>query len=247
MKPIYLLILITFYSVFSYAQQDSAITKPWKTPFKRGYIRLGIHTLGGSLDTGITPFENIKKGNLGAKNGYSLEFGHIFYFLGRKEPRIFNVGLDWTILSLNYSPLDKWKDYAVKRAEDPDLDELKMAAAVISRLGPVIAVNPADKLVIEARFQVNYGLYLPVLDYSIYEGVNTKYSFWFNNDNYFESRGVGTGFGATVRYGFFGFSADWVNANIPTAYSLQIGNNPEINGTEKISYKYLKIGVNFSF
>ncbi|HRP33724.1 MAG TPA: hypothetical protein PKV73_17630, partial [Agriterribacter sp.] len=101
MKHLCLFLFFTLtFIMFSYSQSDSAVAKPWKTPFKRGYIRLGINKLGSNLNPAISPYENAKAGNLGAGNGYTLEFGHIFYFLSRKERRLFNAGLDWTILNL---------------------------------------------------------------------------------------------------------------------------------------------------
>lgn len=231
---------------FSYAQSDSAVAKPWKTPFKRGYIRLGINKLGSDLNPAVSPLENVKKGSLGAGNGYTLEFGHIFYFLSRKERRVFNAGLDWTILNLNYTPLDKWQDYGEKRNENPDPEGTNLAGIVTSRLGPVIAINPADKLVIEARFQLSYGLYVPVVDYSMDSDNNTYYSFGFDNENFFDSKGLGTSFGATVRYGFFGFSVDMSNAKIPVAYYIDEPGKPEVTGSEKIPFKNFQVKVSFT-
>lgn len=246
MKHLYLLLFTLTLFMFSYSQSDSAVAKPWKTPFKRGYIRLGINKLGGNLNTATSPYENAKGGNLGTGNGYTLDFGHIFYFLSRKKHRMFNAGLDWTILNLNYTPLNKWQDYAGKRSENADPDGTNLAAAVTSKLGPVVVINPADKLVIEARFQVSYGLYVPILDYSIDGDNNTYYSFGFDNENFFDSKGIGTGFGATVRYGFFGFSVDWLNAKIPTTYYLQQKNSPETDGVEKVPYKYMQVKLSFT-
>lgn len=245
MKHLYLLLFTMTFFMFSYSQSDSAVAKPWKTPFKRGYIRLGINKLGSNLNTATSPYENAKDGNLGAGNGYTLDFGHIFYFLSRKKRRMFNAGLDWTILNLNYTPLNKWQDYAGKRSENTDPDGTNLAAAVTSKLGPVIAINPADKLVIEARFQVSYGLYVPILDYSMDGNNSTYYSFGFDNENFFDSKGIGSGFGATVRYGFFGFSVDWSNAKIPTTYYLQQNRQAEITGTEKVPYKYMQVKLSF--
>lgn len=236
---------LLFFS-FSYAQTDSAIAKPWKTPFKRGYIRLGINRLGSDLNNTLSPFENMKNGQLGAGNGYTLEFGHIFYFLSRKERRMLNAGLDWTIANLAYSPLNQWEKYADKRDEQIDKDGTNLSAAITSRLGPVIAFNPADKLVIEAKFQLTYGLYLPVYSYDITSGPNTGYSFGTDNENYFDSKGLGTSFGATIRYGFFGFSADLSNANIPVTYYIDEPGKSEITGSEKIPFKNFQLKLSFT-
>lgn len=242
----FLLIAFLISFLVSSAQTDSTVAKPWKTPFKRGYIRLGLNMPGNDLNPSVAPLENAKKGNLGAGNGYTLEFGHIFYFLSRKERRVFNAGLDWTILNLNYTPLNKWQDYGEKRHENPDPEGTNLAAAVTSRLGPVIAINPADKLVIEARFQLSYGLYVPVLDYSMDSDNGIYYSFGFDNENVFDSKGLGTSFGATVRYGFFGFSADMLNAKIPVSYYIDEPGKPEVTGSENIPFKSFQVKVSFT-
>lgn len=242
----FMLICPFIFSLASYAQTDSAVAKPWKTPFKRGYIRLGIDKLGSSLNTAVSPAENIHDGNFGAGNGYTMELGHIFYFLSRKEHRVFNAGLDWTILNLAYSPLNKWEKYAGMRSESIDPEGTNLSAAAVSRLGPVIAINPADKLVIEARFQVSYGLYLSVLSYDITSGPNAGYSFGMDNDNIFDSKGLGTSFGATIRYGFFGFSADLSNAKIPVSYYIDEPDKNEVNGMEKIPFKNFQVKVSFT-
>lgn len=249
MKYLCLLLLFALmFSTFSYAQSDSAVAKPWKTPFKRGYIRLGINKLGSNLNAATSPYENAKDGNLGAGNGYTLDFGHIFYFLSRRKRRMLNVGLDWTILNLNYTPLNKWQDYAGKRSENADPDGTNLAAAITSKLGPVIAINPADKLVIEARFQLTYGLHYNLLEYYVDEGNSQNYSYIFelDSESYFDSKGIGTSIGATLRYGFFGFAVDWSNAKIPTTYYVQQNGQPEITGTEKVLYKYMQVKVSFT-
>lgn len=247
MKHLFLLFVFTIATIgFSYAQNDSAAAKPWKSPFKRGYIRLGLNMLGSELNPAFSPFENTKAGNLGAGNGYTLEFGHIFYFLSRKERRLFNAGLDWTILNLAYSPLNKWEKYADMRSENIETDGTNLSGAVTSRLGPVIAINPADKLVIEARFQVSYGLYLPILSYDVLGGANNSHSFGIDNESYMDSKGLGTSFGATIRYGFFGFSADLSNAKIPVTYYIDEPDKNEVSGTEKIPFKNFQVKLSFT-
>lgn len=248
MKQSLFLLAFAFTTIsLSYSQTDSAVAKPRKTPFKRGYIRLGIDKLGGSLNPVVAPAENIYDGNLGAGNGYTLEFGHIFYFLNRNKRSMLNAGLDWTILNLAYSPLNKWGKYADERNEQIDNEGTHLSAAITSKLGPVIAFNPADKLVIEAKFQLTYGLYLPVCSYDIISGPNAGYSFGTDNENYFESKGLGTSFGATVRYGFFGFAADWSNADIPVTYYIDEPGKTEVTGSKKIPFKNFKLKLSFTF
>lgn len=241
----FLLVLTLTLFLFSNAQTDRTVAKPWKTPFKRGYIRLGIDKLGGNLNTAVAPAENIHDGNFGAGNGYTLEFGHIFYFLNRKKQRIYNVGLDWTILSLAYNPLDKWKDYASQRNENVDLGT-PLHASATSKLGPVVAVNPVSKLVIEARFQLTYALHFSRFDYYVEKENNQGYEFWLDDENYFDTKGIGTNIGATVRYGFIGLAVDLSNAKIPTTSYLSQNGQQETSNTEKIPYKHIQLKLSFT-
>lgn len=238
-------LLCLIISSFSFAQTDSASSKPWKSPFKRGYIRLGIDKLGGKLNTTAAPAENVRNGNFGAGNGYTLEFGHIFYFLGRKKQRIFNAGLDWTVINLTYNPLDKWEDYALKRNEKVDMGT-PLHVSATSKLGPVVAINPADKLVIEARFQLTYGLHYNSFEYYLDKGNNQYDLFGLDGDSYFENKGMGTSIGATIRYGFFGFAVDFSNAKIPTTYYLRQNGQQETTGSEKMPYKHLQVKINLT-
>jgi hypothetical protein len=240
-----MLICPFIFSLSSYAQTDSSVAKPWKTPFKRGYIRLGLNMLGSDLNPSLSPLENIKKGNLGADNGYTLEFGHIFYFLSRKKQRIFNAGLDWTIISLAYNPLDRWKGYASQRNENVDLGT-PLHASATSKLGPVIAVNPVSKLVIEARFQLTYALHYSAFDYYVEKDNDQSYEFWLDDENYFNTRGMGTNIGATVRYGFIGLAVDLSNAKIPTTFYLSQNGQQETSNTEKIAYKHIQLKLSFT-
>lgn len=232
-------------SFSSYAQTDSSVAKPWKTPFKRGYIRLGIDQLGSSLNTVSSPAENVHDGNFGSGNGYTLEFGHIFYFLSRKKQRIFNAGLDWTIISLTYNPLDKWEDYASKRNDNVDMGT-PLHASVTSKLGPVIAVNPVSKLVIEARLQLTYALHYSSFDYYAEKENDQSYDFRLDDENYFDTRGMGTNIGATVRYGFIGLAVDLSNAKIPTTSYLSQNDQQETANTEKIPYKHIQLKLSFT-
>lgn len=241
----FMLICLFVFSLCSYAQTDSAVAKPWKSPFKRGYIRLGIDKLGSDLNPAADPAQNIRDGNFGAGNGYTLEFGHIFYFIGRKKKRIFNAGLDWTIISLAYNPLDKWEDYASERNENVDMGT-PLHVSATSKLGPVVAINPADKLVIEARFQLTYALHYNSYEYYVQKENNQSYLLGLEGESYFDNKGAGTSVGATIRYGFFGFAVDWSNAKIPTAYYLQDG-QPEVTGSEKMPYKHFQLKLSLTF
>ncbi|MCO5235820.1 MAG: hypothetical protein M9933_06085 [Chitinophagaceae bacterium] len=115
-----------------------------------------------------------------------------------------------------------------------------------SKLGPVIAVNPADKLVIEARFQLTYALHYSVFDYYVKKENNQSYDFWLDDENYFNTRGMGTNIGAMVCYGFFGFAVDMSNAKIPVTYYIDEPGKPEVTGSEKIPFKSFQVKVSFT-
>ncbi|MFT4019647.1 MAG: hypothetical protein QM668_21970, partial [Agriterribacter sp.] len=146
----------------SYAQTDSAAAKPWKTPFKTKYTRLGINMLGNNLDPSLSPAHNVMNGNSGAGISFVLETGRIFYFLKKSRERLINAGLDWTFFSLSYNPVKKnWKNYA-ETVGKPDAEitgilpfggggTTPFIGSIASRLGPVVAINPVQKLVIELR------------------------------------------------------------------------------------------------
>ncbi len=235
----------TFFSLSSVGQTEGDATKRWKSPYKKGYIRLGLN-MGTKPDQAISPLENVKKGNWGTGNGYSVDFGHIFYFLNRKDSRLINAGLDWTILSLAYTQLNKWDDYAPLENGHSDLGSASIS--VRSKLGPMIAFNPADKLVIEARVQLTYGVHLNSLVYrNSPSDIDQLYFLRVENEGLIDYRGLGSSIGATVRYGFFGFSVDWLNAKISSPYYLEERNDPEVEGIEKMKYKDLQVKISFSF
>lgn len=94
-----------------------------RSVFRSGYMRLGINKLGDELDNGLSPKENIFDNRYGAGIGYVFEFGRIYYFKNRQNKSLVNFGLDWTVLSLNYNKMDKWKDYAIASGTKGDVTD----------------------------------------------------------------------------------------------------------------------------
>ena len=133
----------------------------------------------------------------------------------------------------------------LKRNENVDMG-IPLHVSATSKLGPVIAVNPADKLVIEARFQLTYALHYNSFEYYVEEGNNKDYIFGLDSESYFDNKGMGTNIGATLRYGFFGFAVDWSNAKIPTAYYLEQNGQQEVTGSEKMPYKHMQVKLSFT-
>jgi hypothetical protein len=83
-----------------------------RSVFRKGYQRIGISTLGNSLDKNLSPKENVFNGNCGAGSGFEFESGHIYYFKPKTYKGKINYGLDWTILSATYNKLDEWNGYS---------------------------------------------------------------------------------------------------------------------------------------
>jgi len=225
------------------AQENQEIKK---TVFRKSYIKLGFDKLGVDLDNNLSPIENVKAGSYGASTGYVLDFGHIFYFRNRDKNYKINFGLDWTILSLGYAKLDKWEAYAASQSPDASIDEPAMSAALATKLGPVIAYNPVDKLVIEGRFQVAYMVRRNELSYYDYNEDEDKSSY-FSINNETIKPGIATSVGITLRYGFIGFAVDYISAKHNTAYEAKEPFEPSYTAEEKIHSHDLQVKVSFTF
>lgn len=246
MKKYLVIICLTYFTQGAYTQDHTHETetpaKPFKPVFKKGYIRLGI-SAPGKIDNTISPLENLGKGNYGSESGYHIEFGHIFYFLNRREPRLVNVGLDWTILGLGFTPTNGWKEYTKLDPTSVFIDGT-YALTGISKLGPVVAFNPTERLVLEARGQLTYGFKLAT-DMG-FKGEDYYYT--FQEDGFIGGTGLGNSFGATVRYGVFGFSVDYEQVKTPLSIAMkEKGSTDDITTSEKILFKSLVVKLNFSF
>jgi hypothetical protein len=233
-----------------------------RSAFRSGYLRLGINSLGENLDQKLSPKQNIFDGKYGAGTGYVFETGRVFYF-GKKtsEHQLVNFGLDWTYISLNYNKMDKWEAYGrASGATDVDVSGTKIAAAIASKLGPVISFNPIEKLVIDARFQVSPVIRFFDLEYSENYGQTNERSFSFVNDAQketdadFEAEsaknriafGLATSFGVTVRRKAIGFAIDYISGNVKSYYQASGGAQGSSAGKENIPVHNLQFKLSLT-
>jgi len=248
MKKVYCLFLAISVFSIAHASDSTNASKPKKV-FKTGYVRAGISLPGTEPNASQTALQNFKNGTMGEGPGYRLDIGHIFYFLDRKQPRMVNLGLDWTILSLRYAKVDQWDNYLPKPGYTMDVDDLSAMATASTKVGPVVAINPIGKLVIEGRAQLTYGF--NAMFYSMDE-----YDENFDSRQYFNTaiddfgdvgHGFGSSFGATVRWGFIGFAIDYSQSKIPVMYEAYEPGGVETTGSHKYPFKSLDLKLSFSF
>ena len=254
MKVKLLLLAVAICSAIQLHAQD-------RSPFRSGYLRLGINKLGGDLDNALTPKENIFDGKFGASTGYVLEFGHIYYFKDRANTNGINYGLDWTILSLNYNKLDKWENYGVASgASNVYVDGAAIGVAASTKLGPTISFNPLEKLVIDVRFQIAPTFRVFDLEYSEEEEETTTRHFSFANyqqeevDDNFDAEsiknrvafGLCTSFGITVRRKAVGLSLDYLSGKVNSNYEAYDAKAGQTNGKEKIKANTLQLKLSLT-
>lgn len=230
-----------------------------RSPFRKGYLRLGFSSLGGSLDNSLSPKDNVMQGNYGASQGYVFETGHVFYFKPKSYRGLVNFGLDWTILSLTYNKLDKWESYSNKGGEVET--DGSLSASIASKLGPVISFNPVEKLIIDVRAQVSaVGRVTPFEYYeSTPEGDESGFSFYnYGQEDVDESYdaesiknlvafGVGSNFGITVRRKAIGLSVDYSTVNAKTNYDAWDSDGNHTYGQEKIPTHSVQFKLSFTF
>lgn len=227
--------------------------------FRSGYFRLGINRLGSELNQSLSPKENIFKGNYGAGSGFVFESGRVFYFMKKDTKKLVNFGLDWTYISLTYNKMDKWTTYGKNATGSPEfsIDGTKIAAAISGKLGPVLSVNPIEKLVIDLRAQI--APTARYFDFSYAENTNngTSRSFSFTNetsgDDSFDAESVKNriafgfqkSFGLTVRRKAIGLSIDHISGNVKSNYEAQ-DNTGMSFGKEKIPVNNVQVKVSFT-
>ncbi|MFT3949241.1 MAG: hypothetical protein QM763_19915 [Agriterribacter sp.] len=245
-------------SSLCFAQNDTT-TKVWKSPFKKGYLRLGINTVGKKLNNTLSPKDNVMQGNLGAGIGFVFEAGHIFYFLKKTPGRKINVGLDWTIISLTYNEArKKWENYAIANGQSDaaivgiipksggdDKKTSPLIASISTKLGPTVAFNVVEKLVIEVRAQVSAGI--------------NSYLMQYEDDNYIfetidESRdakpsdlllpSIKPNVGITVRRGRLGLAFDYSPGKANMSYSFGDDRN-DTYGKMKVPFNSIQLKFNF--
>ncbi|MFT4092339.1 MAG: hypothetical protein QM640_01775, partial [Niabella sp.] len=166
MKSIFFMITISLLLTAGSKAQNAS------SPFRKGYTRLGIQAIGESLDNQLSPEANILSGRQGTSLGFVLEKGHIFYFIPEHSAKMFNAGLDWTILSASYNASKKaWATYVADNTGYTDEDfTAKFVATLSTKIGPVITINPAEGLIIDVRGQIGVGVYAMG---PLYESVNS--------------------------------------------------------------------------
>jgi hypothetical protein len=218
-----------------------------RSVFRKGYSRLGMSTLGNSLDNSLSPKENVFNGNYGAGSGYVFESGHIYYFKPKTYKGKINYGLDWTILSATYNKLNKWNAYS-NNASEIQINGASFSLSAATKLGPVISFNPVEKLVIDARFQVTAAGRITPFEYYENENKPDYRSFSFYNygqedvdENYDASSvknivafGMGTNFGISIRRKAIGVAIDYTSINAKTQYDAYEGEEDHSYGTQKI-------------
>ena len=230
-----------------------------RSPFRKGYLRLGLSSLGNSLDNSLSPKDNILNGNYGASQGYIFETGHVYYFKPKSYRGLVNFGLDWTILSATYNKLDQWESYNNKGGE-VYIDGASFSASLASKLGPVVSFNPVEKLVIDVRAQVAaVGRITPFEYYEGEDGENPR-SFSFYNygeediDEGFDASsiknviafGFGSNIGVTIRRKAIGLSVDYSSVNLKTNYDAWDG-EVHTYGKEKIPTHSVQFKLSFTF
>ncbi|WP_432713080.1 hypothetical protein [Pedobacter sp.] len=229
--------------------------------YRAGYLRLGVNTIGDPLMQDLSPKENIFDGRYGASRGYTFEFGHIFYFGGKNSQSVMNLGLDWTILSLNYNKLEKWKAYGENSgARNVEIGGEKIAFAGRTKLGPVLSMNLGGSVLLDVRFQIAPTIRYFDFNYSENAGeVNERYFSYVNNDEEdndvdydpeaIKNRlafGVAKSYGATLRRKALGLSVDYVVGQVKSPYEAR-NSGFNTSGKEKIQSNSLHFTVNFTF
>ncbi|RZJ89398.1 MAG: hypothetical protein EOO20_11100 [Chryseobacterium sp.] len=232
-----------------------------RSAFRSGYLRLGINKLGNELDYSLSPKENIFDNRYGAGTGYVFEFGHIYYFKNRQNNTLLNFGLDWTILSLNYNKMEKWKDYAkASGAPENAIDGEAIAAAISSKLGPTLSINPIEKLIVDVRFQVAPTLRFFDFGYDESTSDSEGRYFYFINDNEsfvdedvdsesIKNRlafGVATGFGITLRRKALGLSLDYMSGKVNSNYDAYDTKTGKTFGKEKTRANTMQFKLSFT-
>lgn len=242
----------TLFFSTSFAQNE-------RSPFRKGYIRLGVNNIGERINTDLSVKENILRGKYGSDMGYVFETGTIFYFNKPKSGKKIGYGLDWTIISFTYNSLNKWKNYATATGNtgEPFEEIPPLTVSASSKLGPVISFNPVEKLIIDTRVQVVAGA--------------SAFLFFYNHNPtgyYFEMLGrnesineedegqvlkmavfsIKPNFGITARWKAIGLALDYAPGKINMNYGEEYNDNAdEVYGKAKIKTNTLQLKLSFTF
>ena len=230
-----------------------------RSVFRKGYLRLGLSSLGNSLDENLSPKDNVFKGNYGAGSGFVFEAGHVYYFKSKNNKGKINFGLDWTILSATYNKLDKWESYS-KGEDEVYLDDASFSASAASKLGPVVSFNLVEKLVLDARIQ--FAAVGRVTPFEYYENESSANIRTFSFYNYGQEEidesydaesvkntiafGVGANFGITIRRKAIGLSFDYTSVNANTTFDSYEGEDNHTYGKQKIPTNSFQFKLSFT-
>lgn len=237
----FILLIAVFGIVITSANAQS------RSPFRSGYLRFGLNSLGDDLNFSDSPKQNIFDGKYGAGEGYVLEMGRIFYVQDRSVASLLNYGIDWTYFSLNYNTLDQWDEYGAANSQDYAIGGEELALAVSTKIGPVISVNLIEKVVVDARIQLAPTFRFFDLSYYETDASQNERSFSFTddmsgeNDENYDSEslgnrlgfGVQTNFGITLRRKAIGIALDVVSGSVKNRYE-SFENGTATFGKEKI-------------
>lgn len=191
---------------------------------KGGYTRLGLNFLGDDLDNTLSAKSNILASRFGGKMGFVLEKGKVFYFMSKSKPSVVNVGLDWTILSVTFNPSKKsWNNYISETGGSNAMVSMPFTASLSSKLGPVVSINPVEKLVIDVRAQVAAGIYAFGPEYSTddYSFVALKGDAEKIGD--YATISFKPNLGVTVRRAGIGLAFDYSPGKVNTSYTESTG------------------------
>lgn len=245
------IILIFFATVNNgYAQLEAAGIHNYE------YIKVGVSTLGGSLSADLSPTGNILAGNYGARTGFALETGKIFYLhknsLSDKFP--IKIGLDWTVIGTQIHKLS-WNDYYRERNGPGDPDYHFNNILISTRLGPAFSVNPIERLIVDLRFQIAGVVQVNTTDYYENEGTPAEAFVTLIPEPeegeaqsavaqylHYAGYGITPSFGITVRRKWIGLSLDYASGKIKTPYASDEG-----EGKAVMPFKNLLFSLSFSW
>lgn len=225
-----------------------------RSPFRRGYFRVGIQTTNEKLDNNLSVKDNILKGNFGAGTGFTLESGHIYYFIPPKKAKLIDAGIDWTIFSIAFNSSEKkWNAYEAANNYS-DIDFIgKMLVSFSTRIGPVISFNPVENLIIDVRAQVSAGVYIIG---PMYESSEEPISFYTYRDKdnatglkkfsqYASNTGIKPNLGISVRRKWLGIAMDYSPGKVNVFYTAK-DNNVTATGVKKVPMNTFQLKLSFS-
>ncbi|GAB3659296.1 hypothetical protein GCM10028791_32690 [Echinicola sediminis] len=230
-----------------YSQDDnvqSQVTTAQIKPdnFRKGYMRLGFSSFPKSeMDYSLSPYDNMQTGRTGAGVGYTLEFGRNYYF-NHSANSLIKYGLDWTVISANYSQLD-WSTYSEAR-QNFDTDAKFHYINLASKLGPVISINPVEKLIVDLRIQAGVSFHSMLVDY--YDDQNADHFSLTDDESPLKSiseMSIYPSFGITLRRRWIGFAMDYFKQTPKLNYSSEL----EGEGTVDVPVTTKQVKLIFSF